>query len=264
MTASANMNLVIKDGRFKDVSSGTADKVLGFLNFDDWLSRLQLKIKDLESNEMPYSEIRGQFSLNDKVLKTSNLKLDGAALKIAMNGELNLQSKQIDAGLDVTIPVTRNLVLPAAAVGGLPAAATVYVIEKVLGSQLDKLTTMKYTIKGDFGDPQVALKESFNIIPKQIQESIVKNGQGKAGAAARTDDTVQGMQNGKPSIEKPANTESKKAGDALNSTSEVSTVPATEPVPIPVGNSEKTDDRNSSSGHDATVDSESLEAINGE
>ncbi|MCG8314133.1 MAG: hypothetical protein MI976_13055 [Pseudomonadales bacterium] len=206
MAANANMAVVIKDGRFKDVSSGAADKVLGFLNFDDWLSRLQLKIKDLESNEMPYSEIRGQFLLQDTILKTEKLKLDGAALKIAIDGELNLKSKQIDAGLDVTIPVTRNLVLPAAAVGGLPAAATVYVIEKVLGSQLDKLTTMKYTVKGDFEDPKVALKESFNIIPKQIQESIVKNGSDKEKIQVETSSTNVAEQPSK-------NPTSKQAGD---------------------------------------------------
>lgn len=176
LTADAKFNVLLKDGRFRDVSSGTADKVLGFLNFEDWLSRMRLKIQDLESNEMPYNQIEGDFVLSNKVLAAKNLKLDGAALKMAMDGKLNLENKQIKADLDVTIPVTRNLVLPAAAVGGLPAAATVYVIEKVLGSQLDKLTTMKYTVEGPFADPSVALKESFNIIPKQIQESIVKDG----------------------------------------------------------------------------------------
>ena len=176
LTAQARFDLVIKEGRFRDVSSGTADKVLGALNFDDWLSRLRLKIKDLESNEMPYSEIRGEFELEKEILKTRQLKLDGAAMKMTMDGDLNLNSKTIDANLNVTIPVTRNLVLPAAAVGGLPAAATVYVIEKVLGSQLDKLTTMKYSVEGPLDDPAVSLQESFNIIPKQIQESIVKEG----------------------------------------------------------------------------------------
>ena len=175
-TAEAKSNVTIKDGRFRDVSSGAADKVLGFLNFDDWMSRMQLKIKDLDSNEMPFSSIRGNFDLKDEHLKPPDLTINSAAIKMAMKGDLNLRNQMIDANLDVTIPVTRNLVLPAAAVGGLPAAATVYVIEKVLGSQLDKLTTMKYIVEGPFGDPNVALKESFNIIPKQIQESIVKSG----------------------------------------------------------------------------------------
>ncbi|MDX1692133.1 MAG: YhdP family protein [Ketobacteraceae bacterium] len=189
LTAEARLDLIIKEGRFLNVSSGAADKVLGVLNFDDWLSRLRLKIKDLESNEMPYSEIRGDFLLKEEILNTKQLKLDGAAMKMTMDGDLNLESKTIDANLSVVIPVTRNLVIPAAAMGGLPAAATVYVIEKVLGSQLDKLTTMKYKVDGPLNDPSVTLQESFNIIPKQIQESIVKEGGASPEAAPSTQES---------------------------------------------------------------------------
>lgn len=176
LTAEATFDLLLKDGRFRDVSSGAADKALGILNFDDWLSRMSLKIKDLESKEMPYREIRGEFQLAKQILTAKQLKLDSAAMKMTMDGDLNLKSRNIDANMNVVIPVTRNLVIPAAAVGGLPAAATVYVIEKVLGSQLDKLTTMKYRVEGPLDNPSVLLQESFNIIPKQIQESIVKEG----------------------------------------------------------------------------------------
>ena len=65
----------------------------------------------------------------------------------------------------------------AGAVGaaGVPAAATAYVGEKMFGEQFDKLTTIKYQIKGTFEQPQVAVKDSFSIIPKQVGEAVMRN-----------------------------------------------------------------------------------------
>ena len=60
-------------------------------------------------------------------------------------------------------------------IGGVPAAATAYVVEKMFGEQFDKLTTIKYQIKGTFEQPQVAVKDSFSIIPKQVGEAVMRN-----------------------------------------------------------------------------------------
>lgn len=172
MSAHAEADFEVEDGKFFSISSGAADKVLGVLNFDRWLDRMRLEFKDLRSNEMTYSLIDGKFKLENHKLGLQELNLESPAVRLALDGVLDLQEKTLDTDLEVTVPVTRNLVLPAAAVGGLPAAATVFVIEKVLGSQLDKLTTMKYKMTGTFSDPVVTLKDTFNIIPKQLQETL--------------------------------------------------------------------------------------------
>ena len=172
MDAHAEAEFEVENGKFFSISSGAADKVLGVLNFDRWLDRMRLEFEDLRSNEMTYSVIEGQFKLENHMLSLKALNLESPAARLALDGELDLQEKTLNTDLEVTVPVTRNLVLPAAAVGGLPAAATVFVIQKVLGAQLDKLTTMKYKMTGPFSDPEVTLKDTFNIIPKQLQETL--------------------------------------------------------------------------------------------
>jgi len=47
-------------------------------------------------------------------------------------------------------------------------------IEKVLGDQLTKLTTIKYDVTGTFDSPEVQVSDSFNVIPKPVQESILR------------------------------------------------------------------------------------------
>src|SRR5690606_30577226 len=98
------------------------------------------------------------------------------SIKLQTAGDINLHASELDLVMRVTVPVTRNLVLPAAAIGGVPAAATVYVIEKMLGDQFDKLTTIKYSVKGHFDDPKVAVMDSFNIIPRQVSETVIGGG----------------------------------------------------------------------------------------
>ena len=90
-------------------------------------------------------------------------------------------------GLNVTVPVTRNLVLPAAVIGGVPAAATAFVVEKMFGDQFDKLTTIKYGISGSFDKPVVEVKDSFNIIPKQVSEAVMKGESSKPAPTERSE-----------------------------------------------------------------------------
>jgi len=172
----ATMSIKIKDGHFLNVNSGAVDKVWGALNFQTLLKRLQLNFSDLRSNDLTFEEIKGVLRLQNTVLTVEKIEVDSPAVNIALKGDVLLAEEKLALRLDVAIPVTRNLVLPAAAVGGLPAAATAYVIEKVLGKQLDKLTTVKYTVKGTFDNPEIKVKDSFSVIPKPLRESMLNTG----------------------------------------------------------------------------------------
>ena len=174
LSADATVSLNIEEGHFLNVDSGAVDKVWGALNFQTLLKRLQLNFSDLSSSDLTFEDIKGDLTLHNKILTINKMKVDSPAVDISLNGDLLLAKKQLNLSLDVAVPVARNLVLPAAAVGGLPAAATAYVIEKILGDQLNKLTTIKYEVKGTFDAPEVRVKESFNVIPKALQNSILK------------------------------------------------------------------------------------------
>ncbi|OUS01792.1 hypothetical protein A9Q81_09470 [Gammaproteobacteria bacterium 42_54_T18] len=176
LATDAAMSIKIKDGHFLNVNSGAVDKVWGALNFQTMLKRLQLNFSDLSSDDLTFEKIDGALRLQNKVLTVENMEVDSPAVGIALKGDVLLAEEKLALKLEVAIPVTRNLVLPAAAVGGLPAAATAYVIEKVLGKQLDKLTTVKYTVKGTFDNPEIKVKDSFSVIPKPLRESMFSTG----------------------------------------------------------------------------------------
>lgn len=153
-----NLSAHLKNGHFLKVSNNAAGRVWGLLNFETWMSRLQLSFEDLRDNEMTFKEIRGRFELKNNQVHVNKLRIDSSSLKMRMDGLVDMNERQLNMQWYVTVPVTRNLMLPAAMVGGLPGAATAYVIDKVLSSQIDKLTTLTYDVKGTFDQPQATLR----------------------------------------------------------------------------------------------------------
>ncbi|RLT94161.1 YhdP family protein [Ketobacter sp.] len=170
-----NVSVKLKSGVFYNVSSNAAGKLWGLLNFETLMRRLQLDFDDLSESDMVYDEFSGSIRLDNGVLDLSQVKLNSPAIKMNAEGKVDLQQDRLALGLDVTLPVTRNLVLPAAVIGGVPAAATAFVVEKMFGEQFDKLTTIKYDIQGTFEQPEISVKDSFSIIPKQVGEAVMRN-----------------------------------------------------------------------------------------
>lgn len=171
-----NLDVELSDGTFINVSSNAAGKLWGALNFETVMRRLKLNFDDLRESEMVYDDIKGRFGLNSGILKIQDVALNSPSIKLRADGDVDLKQEQLDVNLDVTVPVTRNLILPAAVIGGVPIAATIYVVEKVLGDQFDKLTTIKYAVSGGFENPKYEVKDSFSIIPKQVGEAVMSNG----------------------------------------------------------------------------------------
>ena len=52
---------------------------------------------------------------------------------------------------------------------GLPAAAGVYVVSKVLKKQVDRLSSAVYTVKGSWDQPDVKFSKLFSNDPKVIK-----------------------------------------------------------------------------------------------
>lgn len=159
LTAGGDLEIAVTDGTLLNINSTASTlRVVGLLNIEMLTRRMQLDFSDVLNKGMQFQLLGGKFDLREGLLLTDHIKLRGASAQFDISGQVNLRAKTIDKDMSVTLPVTRNLVLPAAATGGLPAAATAFVIEKALGDKLDKLTTMRFNVEGDWNDPQITRK----------------------------------------------------------------------------------------------------------
>jgi uncharacterized protein (TIGR02099 family) len=153
-----SLTATVENGKFLTVDNNAARRVWGFLNFRTWMRRMQLEFDDIASSEMTYNKVDGRFQLGQNRLSVETLRIDSPSLDMRMQGELDLSARSVDMVWFVTIPVTRNLMLPAAVVGGLPGAATAFVVDRVLGKQIDRLTTLTYDVKGPFDSPVMEVR----------------------------------------------------------------------------------------------------------
>ncbi len=152
----------VDDGTLLKLDPRTSSvRVVGLLNFETLSRRMQLDFSDVLSKGLAFDVLSGAFEIRETILSTNSFKLKGPSAHFEVKGKVFLDTQSIDQEMVVTIPITRNLVLPAAATGGLPAATAAYVIDKAIGKQLNKLTTLKFEVKGDWLDPKITRKRRF-------------------------------------------------------------------------------------------------------
>ena len=78
-----------------------------------------------------------------------------------MAGDFDLVNETVDTRLVATLPVATNLPWVAALVGGLPAAAGVFVTSKLVEKQVDRLSSISYDVTGPWDDITVAVDKIF-------------------------------------------------------------------------------------------------------
>ena len=150
---SGTINMDIDDGRFVDISSGST-RLLGALNFDALVRRLQLDFSDIFAKGYSFDSIDGLLTLTDGVVKTTTpLAIDGPSSDLTINGEINLRDETIAADMQVQIPLGQNLSMVAGLLGAWPIAVSTYLASKIFQNQVEDFTTVIYRLEGPWAQP---------------------------------------------------------------------------------------------------------------
>jgi len=168
-----DFQLRLEDGSFYK-SPGGADaalKLISLFNFANWLRRLQLDFSDVVGQNLAYNNLSGNIRFEDGVAKLADpLKMRMPSGRMSIAGDFDLTRETVDAQLVATLPVATNLPWVVALMGGLPAAAGVYVTSKLVEKQVDRLSSISYKVSGPWDDVEVAVDKIFAAELKNIQE----------------------------------------------------------------------------------------------
>ena len=165
-TMKGAMSLHLEKGRFYQSPKGATKqmiRLISLFNFDNWLRRLRLDFSDLFQEGMGYDEMQGGLVFDQGTMTFDApivVKLTSGRVKLS--GTANLLSEDIDAHLVTTLPLGTNLPWVVALIGGLPAAAGVYVTGKVFKKQVDRLSSISYRITGPWSEPEVVVERIFS------------------------------------------------------------------------------------------------------
>lgn len=161
-----NVYTELQEGVFVQGKGNAATGVLrlfGLFNFNTWARRLKLDFSDVYKKGVAFDSLTSRLVFDEGFIYFQEpLLLKGPASEFTMAGKIDYPNENIDAVLVATLPVGGNLTFAAAFAGGLPAAAGVYIVSKLFKPQVDKVSSLTYSIKGHWNEPKVAFIRLFD------------------------------------------------------------------------------------------------------
>ncbi|GAA0788124.1 YhdP family protein [Marinobacterium sediminicola] len=134
-------------------------RIFGILNFNSLARRLRLDFSDLFKRGVSFDRISGHYRIENGVATTLEpLRMEGPSANMALTGHVDLAAEELDNRVEVTLPITSNAPLAAILLGAPQVAGAVFVIDKLIGDKLERFSTLKYSLKGHWDDPQLELQ----------------------------------------------------------------------------------------------------------
>ncbi|MFK7816132.1 MAG: YhdP family protein [Gammaproteobacteria bacterium] len=151
-------NIRFKDGAISSVEPGGAGRLIGLFNFGEISRRLSLDFTDFFSKGYAFEKIRGDLKFKDANLTTENLKIKGPSADLLIQGRTGIEAQDYDQVVTVSPHVSGGLPWIGLAVGGPLGAVGVLVGEKIaksIGVDVNKVTEVKYSMKGSWQEPVI-------------------------------------------------------------------------------------------------------------
>lgn len=160
----AKLQLALNDGYFPktDAHLSGISQLLGLLNMDTLLRRLQLDFADLTPKGVSYNSIKGEYQLENGYLKTNTpTRIISSATRMSLKGEVDLIEATLQKELTLVMPVAQSLPLAAVIVGAPQIGAAIWLVQKVFSNLFDSFTEIRYKISGPLNDPKIELQRIF-------------------------------------------------------------------------------------------------------
>jgi len=139
-------------------------RIFNLLNTDTLWRRLRLDFSDLYERGVAFDAISGKARITNGLLTLDpELQLVGPSGAFKLNGTTNMAEENLSMRLVVVLPVTQNLPLAAILMGAsAPIGGALFVLDKILGDPLSKLTSATYSVTGSWDEPEVELRGVFD------------------------------------------------------------------------------------------------------
>ena len=175
--------VAIQEGRFLEAPSGASGalKVANILNLADIVRRLSLS--HMFESGIPFDSVEGEIFLHagteeeGSTIEVAGMEVSGPS-SFSFSGVSNVKQRSLDGELVATLPVADNLPWVAALTAGLPVAAGVFLVSKILQKQVDQLSSAVYSIEGSWDDPQIEFAHIFDSGEKRQNGAQARSGSG--------------------------------------------------------------------------------------
>jgi len=156
-TLTGRINFAAKNGVVEKINELPSFlKALGVFNIHALARRLTLDFSDVNSDGLTYDNISTILSIQKGQLTTQEpLKVVSPTVEIELKGRADLVTETLDENLVASFPLGNALPIAGLLLGVPQVAGILYITDKLFGSQLSKVTSVEYMIKGPFTEPVI-------------------------------------------------------------------------------------------------------------
>ncbi len=159
------LEVKMKDGKLNKLE-GEADalKLFGLLNTESLSRRLKLDFSDLYASGLSFDTLKGVLRFNRGLITFDRpIVIEGPSSDFKFDGLVDSNKNALDLSMVITLPVSANLPIFSFLLGASPpVAGIIFLADKLIGNEVDKLASMRYQIKGSFNNPDVELDRLFS------------------------------------------------------------------------------------------------------
>lgn len=149
---SGQFRLEAGKGQFLKADPGVA-RLLGIVSLQALPRRITLDFRDIFSEGLAFDRIESDLAVNEGVMRTDQLLIDGPAAKVRIKGQADLGRETQD--LQVRVSPSMDAATVGALIANPVAGIAVFLLQQILDDPLGKLITFNYTITGSWADPQI-------------------------------------------------------------------------------------------------------------
>ena len=127
--------------------------MLNLFSLNSLQRRLSLDFTDLTKEGFSFDRMKGTFVLTDGNAYTDDFVIEGSSAIIKISGRTGLVSHDYDQLIEVTPQVSSGLPLAGAIAGGPAVGAAVYLAEKLVGDNFNRMAQVNYKVTGSWENP---------------------------------------------------------------------------------------------------------------
>lgn len=139
-------------GRLVEIKEG-AGKLLNLFSLNSLQRRLSLDFTDLTREGFSFDKMKGTFVIMDGNAYTDDFVIEGSSAIIKISGRTGLIGRDYDQLVSVTPQVSSSLPLAGAIAGGPAVGAAVYLAERLVGKNFNRMAEVKYRVTGSWDKP---------------------------------------------------------------------------------------------------------------
>lgn len=153
-TLSGQLDLTAERGQFNKLEPGIG-KLLSLLSLQMLPRRITLDFRDVFSEGFAFESIGGSVKVNNGVMATDNLVIEGPAAKVLMKGDADLAKDQTRVRVTVQPELGTSVAIGAAMAVNPAVGVATLLAQKLLRDPFNKAFAFEYEITGSLSDPQI-------------------------------------------------------------------------------------------------------------